>query len=103
MELFTAGEPDARLSFENGKLSRGEPVLTAWLTAGDEPSEPEFGIHRDNAGVLRRGALMGGNEVVTGENASCAERFAPGFKGWPFAGREIGWAVEVNVKGYLKD
>ena len=53
--------------------------------------------------MLRRGALIGGKEVVTGENASSAERFAPGFKGWSFVGRKVGWAVEVNVKGYLKD
>jgi len=71
VELLATGEPDAKLSFENGELSGGEPDLTAWLTAGDEPSEPEFGMLRDNAGVLRRGALIGGNEVVTGENASC--------------------------------
>ena len=63
----------------------------------------KLGMLRDNAGVLRRGALIGGNEVVVGENASSAERFAPGFEGWPFVYREAVWVVEVNVKGYLRD
>ena len=98
VELFTAGELDAKLSLENGRLSKGEPDLTPWLTAGDEV---EPGMLRDNAGVLRRGALMGGKEVVVKENASSAERFALYFKSWSFVGREAGWAVEVNVKGYL--
>lgn len=103
VELFTAGELEARLSLENGRLSKGEPDLTPWLTAGDELTDAEPGMLRDNAGVLRRGALIGGNEVVVGENASCAERLAPGFEGWSFASREVGWVVDVNVKGYLKD
>jgi len=58
---------------------------------------------RDNAGVLRRGALIGGKEVVVGENVSSAERFAPDFESWSFVSHEAGWVVEVNVKGYLKD
>ena len=103
VELVTAGELDAKLSWENGRLSRGELDLTPWLTAGEVLSGAELGMLRDNAGVLRRGALIGGNEVVVGENASSAERFAPGFKGWLFAYRDAGWVVEVNVKGYLKD
>jgi len=98
--LFTAGELDAKLSLENGRLSKGEPDLTPWLTAGDE-AEP--GMLRDNAGVLRRGALIGGKAAVVGENASSAERFAPDFESWSFVCREAGWVVEVNVKGYLKD
>jgi hypothetical protein len=57
---------------------------------------------KDNAGMLRRGALVGGNEGV-GENASSAERFAPGFEGWSSGSREAGWVVEVNVNGYRKD
>jgi hypothetical protein len=100
VELFTAGELDAKLSLENGKLSKGEPDLTPWLTAGDD-AEP--GMLRDNAGVLRRGALMGGKEVVVGENASSAERFTLDFENWSYASREVGCVVEVNVKGYLKD
>ena len=103
MELVTAGELDARLSLENGRLSKGEPDLPPWLTAGDELSDVEPGMLRDNAGVLRRGALIGGNEQVVGENASSAERFAPGFEGWPFVNREVGCVVEVNVKGYRND
>ena len=103
VELATAGELDAKLSLENGKLSRGEPDLAPWLTAGEELTGVDTGMLRDNAGVLRRGALIGGKEVEVGENASSAERFAPGFKGWSFAGREVGWVVEVNVNGYRKD
>jgi len=60
VELFTAGELDAKLSLENGRLSRGEPGLTPWLTAGDE-AEP--GMLRDDAGVLRCGALISRKEV----------------------------------------
>jgi hypothetical protein len=78
VELATAGELDAKLSLENDKLSRGELDLTPWLTAGEELSEAEPGMRRDNAGMLCRGALTGGNEVA-GENASSADRFAPGF------------------------
>jgi hypothetical protein len=58
---------------------------------------------RDNAGMSRRGVLIGGNEDVVGGSASSAERFAPGFEGWSFMGHEVGWDAEVNVKGYLKD
>ena len=103
VELATAGELDARLSLENGKLSRGEQDLTPWLTAGDELTGRDPGMFSDNAGVLRRGALMGGKVVELGEKASCAERLAPGFEAWSLKGREIAWVVEVNVNGYRKD
>jgi hypothetical protein len=103
VEPVTAGELEARLSLENGKLSKGEPDLTPWLTAGEEFIGAEPGMLSDNAGVLRRGALIGGNEVEVGENASSAERLAPGFEGWSFVGRKVGWVVEVNVNGYRKD
>ena len=98
MELVTAGELEAKLSLENGRLSKGELDLTPRFTAGDELSEAEPGMLRDNAGMLRRGALVGGSEVV-GENASSAERFAPGFESWSCMSREVGWVAEVNVKG----
>ena len=78
---MTAGEFDAKLSLEKGRLSKGELVLTPWLTAGEEFNEVEPGMLKDNAGMSRRGALIGGNEEVVGENASSAERFAPGFEG----------------------
>lgn len=58
---------------------------------------------KDDAGVLRWGALTGWNEVEVGVKVSSAERFAPGFKGWSFVGCEVGWVVEVNVNGYRKD
>lgn len=101
--VITAGELDAKLSLENGKLSRGEPDLTPLLTAGEEWTGTETGMLRDNAGGFRRGALIGGNDVEVGEKASCAERLAPGFKRWSFVGRGAVWVVEVNVNGYLKD
>lgn len=81
VELGTAGELDAKLSLENGKLSKGELDLTPWLTVGDELSETEPGMLRDNVGIFLRAAFTGGNEEVVGENASSAERFAPGFEG----------------------
>ena len=89
VEQITAGEFDAKLSLENGRLSKGEFDLTPWLTAGDEFSEAEPGMLKDNVGMLRRGALVGGNEEAVGENASSADRIAPGFEYCSFAGREV--------------
>lgn len=57
------------------------------------------GILGDNASELRRAALVGGNDVAVGENASSAERFAPGFECRLFMGQ----VVDVNVKGHWKD
>jgi len=55
VELAMAGKLNAKLSLENGGSSEGEPALTRWLAAGDEPIEVEPGMFRDNAGMLRHG------------------------------------------------